>query len=436
MDKIVIIGFGAAGSAAFNAIRRAKPSANVTVIDQKNEDLFHTCGLPFALAGEGSGAELAESVLLGKRRVPAKVVSLDLAAGSAATNDGTTVSFDKLIVATGSAPVIPNVSGAAELIGKGVFTLSTAEDLIGIQSHINSAHPKRACVIGGGAAGIEAAAALARRGMSVTLFEAADSILPQTLDADIAALAEDTIRQMGVTLCTSAQATSVEGNGKLAAIAACGKIHQAELCIAAAGSAPRTVLLDGQAACAPTGVIVNRRMETSAEAVFAAGDCAQTISVIDGNPIGVKLAPAAYRQGEVAGLAALGLPASYAGTVGAFACRAAELEIAAAGFTSGVAGERGFEPVSGKVRAASLPAYMGGGETITVKIIADKTSGKILGGQGVGAGALWRINLLGEAIRMGLTIDEFARSEPAYCPSLCDLRDPLLLAVEFCARRI
>ncbi len=442
VKRIVIIGFGSAGYAAFTAARKTDPKAAITVIDPKARDLMHPCGLPYALEGRADPARLEQDVHLDKAgviRIRARATRIDADAKRIITDAGDTeggVPYDAAIICTGSAPVLPPVPGIERLRNRGLYTLATMDDCNRIMERIEGASD--CLIIGAGAIGLECAVALRARGRAVHLAEMRDQVLPGVIDADLAAPVAEHLTLRGIAFHLGAAVGEVLGEDAFAGARIGDSRITASLCIAATGFAPHTELArESGIECGPRGIVVDDSLRTALPDVYAAGDCIVAWSVIDKKPVGAKLATSAYKQGTVAGANAAGGAMTYAGTAGAFVTVLGDLEIAGAGYTTEAARAAGYEPVSGKISAPVLPDYIPDGHAITVKILADRATGRLLGAQAVGpAGAAARINVASAAIEFGKTLDDLERVELAYCPAVSEVHDPLLRAADFARRRM
>jgi len=442
VPRIAIIGLGSAGYAALMTARRLAPGAELIVVDPKERDLMHPCGLPYSLEGRVSDADLCQDIFLDrmgatKRRARAVCIDPEKRMIRAAEGDADIeIGFDAVIIASGSRPVIPPVQGVEKALGRGLFPLATVEDLLKIRERISGAD--RGVVIGAGAIGLESAVALRRHLGKVTVLEAKGQALPGVLDADMAKIVEEHLRRLGIDLVLDSAAEECLCEDSLRGVLASGKIHDAEIGILATGfRADASIAVKSGIECGAFGIRVDEAMRTSMQGVYAAGDCISAWSVIDKKEIPVKLATCAYKQGQAAGANAAGGDAVYRGTAATFVTKLGSLEIAGTGFSTGTAGARGFEPVSGKLRAGILPDYFHGEDDITIKIICDKSSGRVLGAQAIGRrGAAERINIISMAIEYGIGARDLDRAELAYCPAVSEVLDPLHKALEFAIRRM
>jgi pyruvate/2-oxoglutarate dehydrogenase complex dihydrolipoamide dehydrogenase (E3) component len=441
MKDIVIAGFGAAGFAALSTLRRLGCRDRIVVIDPKPYDLLHPCGLPYALEGKADKTLLTQMIgldrmcsehIYGKCTGINKNHSIEVET----ENGRISIRYDNLLLTTGSSPLIPEIGNIRNFMGNGVFTLVNASDLDAIVSWC--AGKKTAVVIGAGAIGLESAVALSSMGMSVTIIEAREQILPGVLDPDMAVLVEESVTRNKIVIKTLHTAEYVDGNGKMGIIHASGTDFPYDICILAVGSVPNiAAALECGIICEKQGIVVDDMLRSSERDILAAGDCAATRSLIDGKIIPAKLATSSYRQGVVAAHVIAGHEKKYMGSAGTFVSVIGDCEVAGTGFTSDAAKTRGFDPVIAKISARVYPEYMKNDAEITIKLIADKKSGKVLGAQSVGReGAAPRINIVSAAIEWGATIDQIERIELAYCPAVSEVQDPLLRAVDGIRRRI
>lgn len=443
MTDIVIIGFGSAGYAALMSIKRIDPKASVTVIDPKPHDLTHPCGLPYALEGMIDPAGLVQDIGLSRMkvtRIKDRAVSIDTENKTVIT-DNEPVPYGRAIIAAGYRPVVPPIGGAADVLGRGLFTLTTPDDLEAIEGLLSGA--ASAVVVGAGAIGLETALALSGRMSSVTVLEGKEQLLPGVLDRDMAKHVETYLEETKVSWRTGAMVGGVltetrDGAPWFSGVTAGNEEIRGDLGILAVGFAPNSDIAERSGIeCGKNGIMVNERLETSVPDVFAAGDCIVPRSIIDDQETYVRLATSAYKQGTVAGANAAGGAEAYRGTAGTFVTKIGELEVAGTGFSEAEAVHRGFDPIVGKIKMKVLPDYMGASADIALKVVGNPATGRVLGAQVVGAnGVAWRVNIIGMALEYGITLSDLARLELAYCPAVSEVHDPLLRAVDLCIRRM
>lgn len=393
MNRIVIIGFGSAGYSALMAARKQDPKAQITVIDPKDQDLLHPCGLPYSLEGIVDPGGLTQDIHLDRmkvEKVPGKASAIDAVSKTVTVErEGETleVPYDRCLICPGSRALVPPIPGAAECIGRGLFTLTSKTDLDAIKANLKET--KKAVVIGAGAIGLETAVALKAHLEEVTVIEMQDRILPGVLDPDMAKGVAESLEEEGITLKLGAGVEKILGDKSFSGVVVAGEELEARLGILSAGFAPRMELAESAGLdTSRLGITVNSQMETSVPGIFAAGDCAATVSVIDEKEVGAKLATSAYKQGIIAGTSIAGGEAVYRGSAGTFVTTIGSLEVAGTGFTTEAAKERGFDVAAGKIKTYQLPEYFPGGDDINIKVLVDKKSRCIIGGQAWGSQGL------------------------------------------------
>ncbi len=429
MTKIVIVGLGAAGFSAALAIKKANRTADITIIDRKDYDLMHPCGLPYALGGEIAIANLKHPVGADKMNIEvihnSSAIKLDTKAKEVLTDHGDKIKYDKLILAPGAEHVVPPVKGSERC-----FVVDNPDNTEKLSKHAKKG--MHAVVAGAGAIGIETAWALKEKGLKVTIIDMLNSTFPKTIDPDMSAILEKYLSDNGIDLKLGTKLVEVKEDS----VVIDGGEIPAKLVVAATGVKAHTKMAkEAGIKCGKFGVIVNEKMETSAKDVYAAGDCVEGVNIINKKPYVCQVASAAYKQGQVAGTNAAGGKALYPGATGTFVSVIGDFQISATGFNEHYAKENGYEILIGKARGYTLPDWMKGGKDVTVKVLADKKSKKIIGGQVVGHGAFMRINVIATAIKAGFTLKELADVEISYCPAVSQVTDVLTLAAELALRR-
>ena len=434
---IIIAGLGSAGFSALTTVKRINPKARVVVIDPKEKDIVHPCGLPYALEGIVSHEHLSQDIYLNRmnvEKITGTVQLVDAANHKLVVTSGSNeqlVNFDRAIICTGYKPLVPPIVNIKKYYNNGVYTLSSVHDLLAIKSALHG--KQRALVVGAGAIGLEMAYALQVNGLQVTVIEAKD-VLPNALDSDMAAIVADYCTQNNIALALHAAVNTIEKSNNFIAITNDAQ-YNADIIIVACGFAPNCDwAIASSLKTSKGGAIVTDNLQVCPD-VYAAGDCIECWSVIDKKPLPVKLATSAYKQGVVAAENGMGGNSVYAGTAGTFVTVIGNLEIAATGFSTDVAKERGFSVIAGKISATVKPEYFPSNERLTMKVLCD-IHGKVIGAQAIGHGAASRINIVSLAINKGLTIDDLLQSEMAYCPAVSEVNDILLKACEFAKRRM
>jgi NADH oxidase (H2O2-forming) len=436
--KAVIIGSGTGGLFAALTIRKRDSSAEITVIDRKDFELLHPCGLPQAIGGELKDLSCLKGTLpdIGlKKLLQHSVERIDTAGKKVIAKDLNNekmieLEYDKLIISTGSSAFIPKIEGAERLMGKGVFKLATWEDAILI---INALEGKKtALVAGAGAIGLELAYALRKRGMEVTIVEAMPKILPKSFDEDMAKTVKEHLEAMGIKFRLGARLERVNGSDLLESIEIDGQKQACSMAVLAVGVRGNCdIALASGLNVGKYGIIVNEMMQTSNPDIYAIGDCVQVRSLIDGRETAMQLAVAAYKQAIVAGCNVLGLKRAYKGALNTFVIKLGDLEAASTGFTSDDANEA----LAAKAKGRLIPEWCGGNGHIEVKLIASR-DGKLLGCQAVGKGASERVNIVSTALQARFSVYDLAETELCYCPAVSDTYDVLMQAADNLIRRL
>jgi NADPH-dependent 2,4-dienoyl-CoA reductase/sulfur reductase-like enzyme/rhodanese-related sulfurtransferase len=337
------------------------------------------------------------------------------------------LSYDKLVIATGSSPVLPSIQGIDD---PRIFMLRSYEDMLAIRTAIQSSGVRRAIVVGGGCVGLEAAESLARRGVITGLAEASDHLLPE-LDADMAKFAVLALEQHGVALGIGTSVTSVEDAGEqgLRVRFSDGPDAFADIVVIAAGVHPETALAQqaGIVIGPSGGIVVDECQRTSDGNIWAVGDAAEVKGAL-GRAV-AAYASAAARQAHVAADSICGIPSRYEGTLGVFSLALFDTQIGSVGFSEArlKAACIPYEKVF--TRAASRAAYYPGANDIVVKLLFDPRSGIVLGAQlAGGSGVDRRIDVLATAIRAGFTAEDLCGLELCSAPPFGAAKDVVNLA--------
>jgi len=436
--KIVIIGLGTAGFAAALAIKKQDRKAKITIIDKKDFNLLHSCGLPYVLERKISQFSTI------KHDINAKLMNIEIINNAKATKidhnnkkviyqnkEGEVVetNYDKLIIAPGSYSFIPPISGVENnnYIYK-VADLKTTEQLD--QAVENS---KSAIVIGAGAIGIETAYALKKRDLDVTLVDMLPHAFPKAIDPDISKILEEYLEKKEIKLKLGKKLEKINQNQ----IQLEDETIEADLIVMATGVRPRIKLAgDSGILTDKGGIVVNEKLETKIPDIYAAGDSITTSNLITKKSFPAWLATTAYKQGTIAGINAAGGSKKIPGTMATFVSVIGDIEVAATGLNTYFADQNNYEILIGKSKSTDMPEWMPGKVEITVKVIADKITKKIIGAQAIGKGAAARINIVSTAIKSGMTLTDLSETEFAYCPAVSQCYDVLTGAVDIALRKI
>jgi NADPH-dependent 2,4-dienoyl-CoA reductase/sulfur reductase-like enzyme len=332
------------------------------------------------------------------------------------------------MIATGALPIRPAVPGAD---AEGVYGVHTLQSGIAVREVVDQQKPKRAVVIGGGYIGLEMAEALIRRGLEVSLVERATQVMV-TLDPDMGALVSEALMAVGVTLYREESLEGFEVNDdRVQGVVTDQRALPADIVILGMGVRPNTAL--AKEAGIPLGekgaLIVNERQQTEVEGVWAAGDCAQSFHLVSQRPIHIALGTVANKQGRVAGINIGGGTAKFPGVVGTAVSKICAEEVARTGLQEREIEQVGWEYVSEKIESRTRAGYYPEAGRITVKVLAEKGSGRLLGGQIVGEeGAAKRIDILATALHGGMKVQEMVNLDLSYAPPYSPVWDPVLMA--------
>ena len=442
MNKIVILGLGGGGFAAALAIRRTDPEASITIIEKRSYDMYSPCGLPFAIEGI-IGLEDLRFSLPADRNIKkllkheAQEIHTDersVSVKNLTTGEILKIPYDALIIALGASPVIPPVKGVRESLNRGVFTLHDIESAQRIMDF--STRVKKAVIVDAGPIGLEIAVALAEKGLEVTVVEMMPTALPTALDKDMAKQVVKSLEKSGITFLMGKRVEAVSGS-PVESVQVGNETIEAGLVILAAGvRANIDIAKNAGIDTGRWGIKTKPTMETSVKGIYAVGDCIEIISPVDHRPGIMRLSTSAYRQGMVAGTNAAGGYDTYDGGLNTFVSIIGNLEVAATGFNTFFAELAGYKTISGKAHGKTKPEYYPGARDIIVKILADKRTGRVIGGQAVGDGAAARINVLSLAVKACLDVYSLARTEIAYCPMVAENYDVLNKACDFVVRKL
>ena len=432
--KIIVIGAVAAGTSAAAKARRNTEDAQITIYEKDSFISYSGCGMPYYLGGEVEKAEELTprdpAFFRSKYNVEIKtrheVLSLDPAQKSVTvknllTGEVFTDFYDKLILATGARAVTPPIPGK-ELAH--VFTLRNINDMLAIRSYLDEKAPKTAAIVGTGFIGLEMCESLTRLGITVTLLEKLPQVTPG-LDPDMAIHVEEHLKKNGVAVYTG---VSIAGITESGVALADGTTIPAELVLLSTGVRPNGELAAaaGVALGKSGAILVNPRMETNLPDVYACGDCIEQFHVVTGQQVYRPLGSTANKTGRIAGDCATGGTLAYRGTLGTGIFRVLGLAVGQTGLTEREAREAGYDTVVCHNTKPDKPEYLGGKE-MTIKAVADKASGRVLGAQIVGfEGVDKRIDVLATAITYGAKAEDLFYLDLAYAPPFSTTKDPVM----------
>ena len=344
-----------------------------------------------------------------------RVLGVDPAGGAVELQDGRKVPYDVMVMATGTSAIVPEMPG---IDLPGVVSLRNLEDAIRIKTWLREKNAKRVVIVGGGFIGLEMSEALAAAGIQTTIIHK-DPLPANRWDAALSKMMLEELQVNGVEFAANAAALAIE-KGKKAPLTVTtdqGE-YEGDLVLLAIGVRPDASLAKAAGLkIGPSGAIaVNFAQQTSLANVYAAGDCCESFHRVSRRWVNIPLGDIANKQGRVAGRNIGGKPLTFDGIVGAQSFRLFHLECAATGLSEKEALAAGFSPVSNITWGSAMAPALGM-KKIGLKLIADRSSGKLLGAQAVGqAGAVGRINALSVALWTGLDLDQIGYLDLAYAP--------------------
>src|SRR5262245_34721115 len=438
--KLLIVGGVAGGASAAARARRLSEDAHVVLFERGPDVSFANCGLPYYLGGEIAERDKLLVVTPDRLRtrfnldvrVRTSVEAIDRTAKKVRARDLATgreyeESYDKLILAPGAAPLRPPLLG---INLPGIFALRNLQDVDRIKQRVDGG-VRQAVVIGAGFIGLELVENLVRRGVSVTVVELQDQVLPP-FDKEMTTPIAQELASKGVSLLLGQSAEAFEPTPEgITVRLKSGQRLPAQLVILGVGVRPENKLaVDARLEVGPRGGIrVNEHLQTSDPDIYAVGDAIEVKDFVTGEPTQVPLAGPANRQGRIAADHIFGRAARYRGTQGTAIVRVFERTAALTGASEKVLrrAKRPYRKVY--VHPTHHAGYYPGAEAMTLKLLFDPETGKVLGAQAVGgAGVDKRIDVLAVAIQAGLTVFDLEEMELAYSPQYGSAKDPINMA--------
>ncbi len=435
--RVVIIGGVATGPKVAARLRRLRPDADITVIEQGELISYGSCGLPLYLGNlvpdmmelmmTSSGSvrdpdyfhhTKQVKVLNNTRAEEIDRINKTVKIRNLVHNQQDALPYDYLVLATGGSPAVPSLPGT-DL--PNVFTLHHPKDAQALRESVRSKKLKHITIIGAGLIGIEAADALFSPRVKVTLCEAQPQILPKLLDADMAALVEKEVRNRGVEVLLSCQVRSLIAgdNGAVALVETTDGVIETDAVILAIGTRPTVEL--ARAAGIELGVTgaikVNSHLQTEDPSIYAGGDCVENYDLLSGQPVYSPLASTANKHGRIIADNISGRDSKFPGVNETSVLQCFEYNIGRTGLGEEEARKHGFDVSSVIISGFDNTHYYPMHEKVKLKLIADKSSCRVLGAQVVGAGeAIKRLDVLVTAMKYGATLEDIANLDLGYAP--------------------
>lgn len=444
-DRLVVIGGDAGGMAAAAQARRLAPELEIVALERGTRTSYSACGIPYLVAGdvedpEDLVARTPEEFREAHRidaRIRQEVMAIDLDRREVEVRDlererTYRLGFDQLAIGTGARPVRPDLPGidAAHVHG-----VQTVDDGIRLLAEAREMGCRDVVVVGAGYIGLEMAEAFHRWGARVTLVESNDVPMARTLDEDMGGRLVDALRSLGVECRFGERVLGFE-EGRVTTE---GGTVPADLVVLGLGVVPEARLAEdaGLALGSRGSIRVNRRQATSAEGVWAAGDCAETYHRVSQRRIHIALGTVANKTARVAGVNIGGGYATFPGVVGTAVTKVCGTEVARTGLSTEEAHRAGFSVTGTVVEATTRAGYLPEAEPVAVKAIVEDRSGRLLGMQIVGgAGSAKRIDTAATAITAEMSVADVVELDLGYAPPFSPLWDPVQVAARAACRSV
>ncbi|MEU6816150.1 FAD-dependent oxidoreductase [Streptomyces sp. NPDC046860] len=451
-ERLVVIGGDAAGMAAASQARRLRKPDELEIVafERGHFTSYSACGIPYWVGGavEDRDQLVARTPQEHRERdidlrLRTEVTEIDVEGKRVRTHDlesGTEswTSYDKLVIATGARPIRPDMPGADAAGVHGVQTLDDGQALIDTLARTEG---RRAVVVGAGYIGVEMAEALLRRGFEVTVVNRGAEPMA-TLDADMGRLVRRAMEGMGITMVDDTEVTGLatDEDGRVRAVVTPDAEYPADVVVMGIGVEPATAL--ARAAGLPLGthggLLTDLAMRVrGCTDIWAGGDCVEVLNLVSGQEQYVPLGTHANKHGQVIGTGVGGGYATFPGVVGTAVSKVCDLEIARTGLRERDARRAGLQYESVVIESTSRAGYYPGASPMTVKMIAERDTGRLLGVQIVGGeGAGKRVDIAAVALTAGMTVEQMTSLDLGYAPPFSPVWDPVLVAARKAVKKV
>ena len=435
--KTLIIGGVAGGASCAARLRRLDEKAEIVILERGEFISFANCGLPYYIGGEiteKSNLTLQTPESFKARfnidvRIFSEVIAIDhenkaVTVRDLKTGEEYVENYDNMVLSLGASPIRPNIEGIGS---EKVFTLRNIPDTVKIKQHIDENHPRSAVVVGGGYIGVEMAENLAKAGLDVTIVELSDHLIAP-LDFDMASDVHRYIKAQGIKLALGNGVVAIkEHDDALTVVLNKGSI-EADMVLLSVGVRPDTAFVkvseietDGRGS-----IVVNERMQTSIPDIYAVGDAVTVKNFVTGAPSFIPLAGPANKQGRIAADNICGIFSEYKGTQGSSVLKIFDMTVATTGLNEKNASLAGYDYDKTYTYSASHASYYPGASMMSVKVIWDKVTLRILGAQIVGFdGVDKRMDVIATAMRLGAKVTDLTELEVCYAPPFGSAKDPV-----------
>lgn len=435
--KVLIVGGVAGGASAAARLRRLNEDFEIIMFEKGEYISFANCGLPYYIGDsiKNRGFLLVQTVEGMKERFKLDVRNLSEVIEIDKNNKKVKVknhesgevyeeTYDKLILSPGAMPKIPDIEGIKSC--KNLFTLRNIADTDKIRNYVDINKPRKALVIGGGFIGLEMVENLHERGVEVTLVHSRDQVM-KPVDYEMASVLHTHLIEKGVKLILNDKPEKIEDKGSRVVLKS-GKEIETNMIILSIGVTPESKIAKeaGIEVNEKGAIVVNSKMRTSSEDIYAVGDAIQVIDFVNKKPTMIPLAWPANRQGRLVADILSGKDVEYKGTLGSLVAKVFDLTVAATGNNEKTLRDLDIPYEAIHIHPASHAGYYPGATQISFKMLFDPITGKILGAQGVGKGGIdKRIDLIANSIKAGFTVYDLQDTEVCYAPPYNSAKDPV-----------
>jgi NADPH-dependent 2,4-dienoyl-CoA reductase/sulfur reductase-like enzyme len=450
-ERLVVIGGDAAGMSAASQARRRRAADDLEIIafERGRHTSYSACGIPYWIGGDTTGPDalIARSAQEHRDRdidlrMSTEVVDIDPAAGRVRSRDADGreewTGYDHLVIATGAVPVRPSLPG---IDAPGVYGVQTLDDGEAVLRGLDRSGVRHAVVVGGGYIGVEMAEAMLRHGLQVTLVDRNEQPMT-TLDPDMGRLVRTALEDLGVLVVsgTPVRAVLTGDDGRVRAVATDDAEHPADLVVLGLGVRPQTDLAAaaGLPLGAHGGLLTDRAMRVRATGnVWAGGDCVEVLNLVSGALQHIALGTHANKHGRIIGTNVGGGYATFPGVVGTAVSKVCDVEIARTGLKESQARAAGLQYVTAVIESTSRAGYYPDAAPMTVKMLAERGTGRLLGLQIVGReGAAKRVDVGAVALTAGMTVEQMVGLDLGYAPPFSPVWDPVLVAARKAAEAV
>lgn len=436
-ENIVVIGGVALGTKSACRLKRIKPEMNVILLDKDDKISYGGCGIPYYVSGDVAEADALQSTafhMLRDETFFQDVKGFDVKTGVEATKidraakkviakdrDGNELEFDydKLVIGTGSRPKNLGIKG--QELGN-IYSVGNLHDAVNIKNLIASGGVEKAVIVGGGFIGLEMAESLADMwGIETSVIEVCDQIMPGFTGPAMATMAQRTMENNDVTFFLNEKVVEFKGDGNVSEVVTDKRTIEAELVIMAVGIVPNAeIAKDAGLETGPTGgIVVNEKLQTTDPDIYAGGDCAELVNMLNNKPGYYPLGSIANRHGRVIGSNLAGIPQTVDGVVGSWVLKMFEYCLGGTGLTLSAAKEAGYDAISIMMCQMDRAHFYPENHLMTLELVVDQSTRQVLGIQGLGTGGdalLGRINTIAGILKYKPVLEDISNLEFAYSP--------------------